>query len=372
MSDELTLKVFSCARQGNGYTLSDPRVISGWQEVRFTRGIERCPADFQISMTERYPGAYPVEIQIQSGDFCEVFLGPDQVMAGWIDRYIPSIKDGAHEVIITGRSKCEDIVDCAAVYNGYQISNAPALAIAQQLCKPFGIQANLAAGTNQGAPVEQVVILAGETAYDVIERVCRYRALLVYDTPSGDLLLTGIGLTSASSGFQEGVNIQRATAIYAQDQRFSDYYAIYQGIDLFGDVGQAPNQIAHVVDSGVRRYRPRVVISENMIGGAIVAKQRANWEAARRAGRSFAVRLTTDSWRDSAGTLYTPNTLAPLIVPSLKLGSVQAPVSWLIAETVYRRGRDGTTCELVLMPPQAFYQEPFSWVQLAPDQVLGG
>lgn len=369
--DDLTLKVFTCTRNGNGYTLSSPRILAGWQEVRFSRGVERCPSDFIVSMTERYPNAVTPEIQVQPGDYCEVYLGPDRVSSGWIDRYAPSISDRMHSVTIAGRSRCADIVDCAAVYQGYQISNGTALSIAQQLCRPFGIQASLAAGADQGGPVPQIVILAGETAYDVIERVCRYRALLAYDTPSGDLLLSGVGQTIAASGFQEGVNVQRASAIYAADQRFSDYYAIYQGIDTFSDVGGAPNQVAHIVDAGVQRYRPRVVISENMIGGSIVAEQRARWEAARRAGRSFAVHLVTDSWRDAAGVLYTPNTLVPLALPSLKLGGIASPVMWLIAQTVYRRGREGTTCELTMMPPQAFYQEPFTWMQLAPDQVVG-
>jgi len=63
--------------------------------------------------------------------------------------------------------------------------------------------------------------------------------------------------------------------------------------------------------------------------------------------------------------------MAPLVLPSLKLGSAAAPASWLIAETTYNRGRAGTTCDVVLMPPQAFYQQPFIWAQFAPDQVVG-
>jgi len=46
-------------------------------------------------------------------------------------------------------------------------------------------------------------------------------------------------------------------------------------------------------------------------------------------------------------------------------------ISWLIAETTYNRGRAGTTCDVVLMPPQAFYQQAFIWAQFAPDQVVG-
>lgn len=370
-SDDLTLRVSTSTRVGRGYELSNTRVLGGWEEVRFTRGIERCPSDFLVKMTDRYPIATRPDMQVQPGDYCEVFLGGDRVSTGWVDRFVPSFTDGAHSVTLVGRSKCQDIVDCAAVFDGFQLTNASALYIAQTLCAPFGIKASLAEGTNQGAPIEQVVIIAGESTYDILERVCRYRGLLLYDTPSGDLLLSGIGLQAAASGFQEGVNIGSAVASYSMDQKFSDYYAIYQGLDQFSDVGGAPNQIAHLVDESVPRYRPRVVLSENLLGGSMVAEDRAKWEMSRRQGRSFFVRLNTDSWRDSSGALYTPNTMASLAIPSLKLGSEASPVSWLIAETTYNRGRAGTTCDVLLMPPQAFYQQPFIWAQFAPDQVVG-
>lgn len=107
------------------------------------------------------------------------------------------------------------------------------------------------------------------------------------------------------------------------------------------------------------------------MGGSMVAEDRAKWEAARRWGRSFFVRLNTDSWRDRAGALYTPNTMASLVLPSLKLGSETAPVSWVIAQTTYIQGHSGTTCDLVLMPPQAFYQQPFVWTPIGPDQRVG-
>lgn len=43
MSDELTLSIGG-------------RQLSGWTSTRVTHGIEHCPSDFEISMTERYPG----------------------------------------------------------------------------------------------------------------------------------------------------------------------------------------------------------------------------------------------------------------------------------------------------------------------------
>ena len=52
------------------------------------------------------------------------------------------------------------------------------------------------------------------------------------------------------------------------------------------------------------------------------AKKRGAWEAAFRAGRSFNVALTCDSWRDSAGALWSPNNFAHVHLPSLKVADV--------------------------------------------------
>src|SRR5262245_13445248 len=106
MADELTLKV-------NGTT------IAGWTTVRVTRGIERMPADFDISLTERFIDGSTVVAQ--PGDKCEVFLGSDRVITGYINRFVSTITANAHTLRIYGRSKSQDLVDCSAEWPSGQI-----------------------------------------------------------------------------------------------------------------------------------------------------------------------------------------------------------------------------------------------------------
>jgi prophage tail gpP-like protein len=80
-------------------------------------------------------------------------------------------------------------------------------------------------------------------------------------------------------------------------------------------------------------------------------------------GRSRAVTLTTDSWRDSDGKLYAPNSLVPVNLPSLKI----VGQSWLISEVTYRKGENGTQCDLVLMPPPGVQCQADS--AAVPDQI---
>ncbi|WP_171907318.1 phage baseplate assembly protein [Burkholderia plantarii] len=378
MNDDVTLSVATCtfnplAPYGEEtFWLSNNRTITGWSDVTITRGIERCPSSFEVSYTEPY--ADVGDMLAQPGDWVQMKLGEDLVLTGFVDRHTPSYSAGQHTVRIAGRSKCQDLVDCAAFIDGGQLLNMTVDKIAAALCAPYGIGVTVAPGTDVGAPIEQVNVMVGETSYAALELLCRYRALLLYDTPDGNLQLAAggnantsgpvaIGTRVAASGFTEGINVASASLMRAMDGRFSRYDAAYQGLDTLRDIGDGGNLIAHTYDPTVPRFRYRAIISENVTGGVAVALQRAQWEMAYRLGRSFQVRLTTDSWRDVAGNLYEPNVLVDIDLPSLKL----TPRRWLISEVTYKKGPQGTTAELTIMPPQAFYQEPIILNPVGPD-----
>jgi prophage tail gpP-like protein len=350
MTDDLTLLV-------NGARLS------GWTSIRVTRGIERCPSDFDIEMTERYPGEATAFV-VQPGDSCQVLLGNDVVITGYVDRLNPSIDAGAHTVRVAGRGKCADLVDCAAEWPGGQIKGS-VLAIAKKLAQPYGIFSDgrpsnpivISANVSDLGPViPQFSLILGTTAYSLIERICRYAALLAYEEADGNLLLTRAGSGLAASGIVLGKNVQRASIEYSMDQRYSEVYAYIQSFDTFQDTGDLGN-LKHIrVDPNVARHRRMVVIAESGDSDFHILEQRAAWEIARRFGRSNQLHVTVDSWRDGAGVLWTPNTIVPVSIPALKL---PADAKWLISEVTYsRNSSSGTTADLVLMPPQAFMPQP--------------
>lgn len=338
-SDELTLSI-------NGQS------ISGWTDIRVTRGIERLPGDFSIGMTERFPDEL-AEVLIQPGQYCTVSIGSDLVLAGYVDRFVPSISAGKHSIQVLGRSKCADLVDCAAEWEGGQISGSSAAGIAEKLAAVYGIGVECSVA---GLPaIPQFNLMLGESAFEVIERIARYSALLAYDLPNGNLQLAQLGTVKAASGFVEGENVQDASIEFSSDQRYSTYQAFLQSVDVLTDLGDGGNLLYTVTDPNVTRHRGLILIAEAGGGGNEIAKKRAIWEMARRAGRSRMVRVRCDSWRDSAGSLWAPNTVAPVILPSLKLASPD----FVIGEVTFMRSDDqGTIAEIVLMPPDAFRPEP--------------
>jgi len=138
-------------------------------------------------------------------------------------------------------------------------------------------------------------------------------------------------------------------------------------MDVLSDLGAGGNLLGKAFDPNVPRHRKKYIIAEAGGGGADVALKRVQWEAARRAGRAEAVTLTTDSWRDSAGALWAPNTLVPVSLPALKLRQDKL----LIGEVTYRLDENGTTAELVLMPPAAYLPQPVLLQPFPPDIPAG-
>ncbi|GBR00551.1 phage baseplate assembly protein [Acetobacter oeni] len=336
------------------------KVFSGWQEVRVTRGVERMPSDFDILLTEKYPGQAS-QIDVMPGQSCVVRLGDTRVITGYIDRYIPSISKGQHNVQISGRGKCQDIVDCSAIVTGmalggYDGDNAETLIFG--LVSKFGVtvQNYITDDTARAnTTVPQFNVNLGETPWEIIDRISRWGQFLCYEDTFGNLVLSQVGSDSMESGFVEGINVEGASRTLAYDQRFSVYYAFIQATDQLSQQLQADIMSAvPVTDPDITRYRPKAIISEQTLNGQDIATMRLNWELARRVGRSQAVTLTCDTWRDNFGNLWEPNKLACVYLPSLKLDKAL----WVIGEVTYRRDDTGTHADLLLMPKEAYEPEP--------------
>lgn len=354
---------------------------SGWERVRISRGIERMPSDFSVTASERSPDE-ALQIVIAPGQAVTLKIGNDVVITGYIDRYMQSIDARSRTVEVTGRGKCQDIVDCSAEFAGQQVQGATALGISKVICLPFGI--TVSSPVTDLRPIYQFNTVLTETGYSVIERITRYSGVVAYEGRDGNLILARVPNVNQplpgeemASGFEEGVNVQSMRGMLSMDQRFSEVRVIRLANNEFQtEPGGAPfvvgilasNSIYPAFDKTVPRYRPRIVMSEqsdNEIGNA---QLRANWEIARRYGRSQAVTLTCDSWRASDGQLWEVNKLVSMDLPGIKMPGRK----WLITEVTFSKDlNQGTTAEITLMPPQAFTPEPILLypfdVQLAND-----
>lgn len=320
------------------------------------------PSDFDIAMTERFPDDASVVV-CQPGDKCEVMLGGDVVITGYVDRYTASIEKGSHTIRITGRSKSQDLVDCSAEWKSGQFANKTALQVAQNLAEPYGI--SVSATGDPGRVIPQFNLIIGESPFDIIERVCRYSGLLAYDKPDGSVVLAQTGKARAASGLKQGENVQSATFVHAVDQTFREYAVFGLSTVTLRDAGALNTPIASETDPNVKRKRLKYFVAESGAAGYDLTKVRAKWELARRHGRSWRVSVTTDSWRDESKKLWTPNTLVPVTLPALKVNTIEL----CVGEVTYNKDERGTTADLVLSPPAAFLPQPVNLLPIRRDVV---
>jgi prophage tail gpP-like protein len=344
----------------------DNNRYAGWQSIQIMRSAEAFPNSFSVTGTEAFP--YDAKrILIQPGAFCQVFIGSDLVITGYVDRYEMHIGPRMHSVMITGRGLCEDLVDCSVdlinptkdLRNG-MVNASNALDLATKLAKPFEKIKVRSAVSDLGQPIPFFQIMAGETAYEVIERVARYAGYLVYEDENGAMVLDRVGTKEMASGFVMSAaadaqgNIESAAAVMSIDQLYSVYCVVWTAVNTYSDLGNAGYQRYVVADQRVPRYRPKIIVSEQIVPDFDFGKKRGDWERARRFGRSSSVSLSCDSWRDSKGNLWTPNQLAVVDAPALKLDKKK----WIIGTVVFRKDLSGTHADIVLMPPDAFDPVP--------------
>ena len=334
---------------------------AGWQEVSIAVSCETSCASFNLSVTERFP-TDPTGIDILPGQTCQVYAGSDVLVTGYVDRYEASLSPDGHGVRVVGRGRCCDLVDCdvdlkKTVPNG-QVSSPQIVSFAKTLCGQFGIPVTTV-GTvpNDAAPFFNFPY--GTKPWDLIERFARWKALLVYENKAGELVISPVGSASHASGFAQGQNVQEADVSFDMDSRFSTYqpeqYPTVQYMAGLASDNEVFGEVAAITDSGVPRPRLHYVVSELYYNDQKLCQLEAQWEAARRWGRSQAVTLVCDSWRDSAGQLWTPNQFAMVDLPALKLPQR----NWIVGSVEFRLGLDGgTTSVVTLMPKQAFVPEP--------------
>jgi prophage tail gpP-like protein len=378
--DDLTLTV-------NG------QIITGWEDIRVTRSCERVPADFDVQLTDYNPASNLFDT-LREGLPVQVKLGGDLVLTGYIDTYQASLGPNRHSVRVAGRSASLDMVDSSAQVNidpahqwGNTIAGGSFLSMAQFLAAPYGITIK-SPSSRTGFVFPQFNFIVTETPYEIIERVARFLQVLVYDDTDGSLLLADVAQTKMATGIAQGVNVEEASVNFSMAERYQKYIPALAPVDPYAQIsnlsGTSGNQpFPTVTDPGVPttglggqpRLRQLFVVSGEAqpdAGGNIqlIAEQRAQWEAARRRGRSQVLRCVVDSWRDQAGTLWTPNAVIDVNLPALHL---QPQVPWVIGSVSFRRSADsGTTAELEVMAQEAFSIEPIPLVTYDAQLVLAG
>lgn len=318
------------------------RKYDGWIDVRIHRGIEQLSGMFVLTVSERWPGSaepWP----ITPGDACTVTVDGITVITGHVDDVQPQFDAGEHRLQIAGRDAAGDLVDCSAANTPGRWENRTLTQIVVDLCKPFKI--NVKAQIDVGARFKSFALQPGETVYEAIERLCRFRGVLPVSDGLGNLVITGPGTVRSPVRLMQGENILAASGLLSWRDRHSQY--IVKGCDSGFDTS-TPEQNAGpkgtATDPNVNRHRPLIVIAEGPASSDKL-KKRALWEAAVRRGRSGRAMITVHGWTHPKG-VWSPNHLVNVYCPWLRING-----DMIITSVVLLRDKDGTRTDLEICRP---------------------
>ena len=320
-----------------------------WKNIRFSRSIERMGGEFQVGLTTN-PNIQFIEETFIPGLACSVEVDGQTVLDGWIDVLNHQYDAQNANIDITGRDKTGDLIDCAATIDGpFEFKNQKLEKIIERVLKPYKIP--LKSEVDTGPAFGRLAIQPGETAYEFIERACRYRAVLPVSDGIGGMVLVKPGQERSPGMLVYGQNILSGQISMDYTGRFSEY--ILKG-QQEGDDDSSSDEVSAVEgrakDELVKRYRPKVIVGEAQ-GYSQTLSQRAAWEKKVARGRSNRATYTAQGWYadPSNKTLWRPNTIVKVTDPARALNR-----DMLIVSTSFTRGADGTKTTLDLALPEAF------------------
>lgn len=340
---------------------------AGWTEVNVTRSLINLAGEFELQLTRAWVDSNP--IPLKPGMACLVKIGNETVISGYIDDVVPSYDDKQIRYQVSGRDKTGDLVDCAAVYNSSQWSDVNLTRIAKDLCEPFGInvidnvsQQSIAPYTIEAAKVDHIIFTSwrieqGETCEENLRRAARQTSALITSTVSGDLLITAPSSKVLSTPLTLGQNIIAAAGHFSWRNRHDTYLvkgAGYTGGEAQDSTSTDKNvgQAMLIRDSQVSRYRPKIVLSEDVFT-ADGATLRAQWQKTRDIGTSTMTQITVADWFHDGAQLWPINVLVNIQDEYQGLD-----VTWLIVSVNFTEGANGRMTQLTLMPPEALSVEP--------------
>lgn len=323
--------------------VANGREFAGWVDVTVQLGIDRISGAFSIGLTERWPGAQARPIRME--DSCQLYIGADLVISGQIDDVERSLSTDAHDIKIVGRDAAGELVDCACDHSPGEWADRKLESIAADICKPFGVKVRILANT--GKPFAKLTVNKGETAFEVIKRMCNARGVLAYSDGSGDLIIGPGNPAKVPTKLVEGLNVKSVSARQTRQSRWRDYTVLAQS-GGWGDAEQNAGTKGSARDAGISRYRPRIRMADDLADGVTAADQ-AQWEAMTNRAKAVTAEVTFAGWRHEGG-LWRPNSLVAVSCPTVEVVGDRL----LGAVDLTHNAKDGTLAKLSLVGRGAY------------------
>ena len=199
------------------------KIFAGWKSLSVYRSLESMSGQFELGVAIRPEDDVS---QIKPGSTVQLKMNGQTVITGYLDELKQSITGDSKIIVVSGRDKTADLVDCSVIHSSYHFKNQTLQQIATTLCQPFGIKViwqAIEAGANEKIAVWQVE--PGETVFDTLSKAARHKGVLVTSDVDGNLVITDPS-KKVVGNFTLGENILELELNDSWTQRYSLYRVI--------------------------------------------------------------------------------------------------------------------------------------------------
>ncbi len=326
---------------------------SGWESISLRSSMEGLAHGFEVSLADigdfdvsAIAPEAPVELIGERDDFSRVTL-----FTGYVDTRSRTRNSNRTGLIISGRSKTADLVDCGAIYTTSTFLNIKLVDMARALCSPFGV--SVVSQLTEGENVGKYTIKPGASVFSVLEENARKLGVILTTDGKGRLVLGySDAATPTTENLVDGVNLKTLTENRSSKRLHSKYIMKGQGTAPGGKPWEkkaTSKMSASVVDPLTTRYRPLVKVADGKTSTAKLRKQ-AEWEKRVRRGRSVQYVATKDGWFQ--GVTGLPWQINQTVNLTSQYYGVN--LSYLITEVELTKSSEGTTTSMTLKDKETY------------------
>ncbi|WP_103035235.1 phage baseplate assembly protein [Castellaniella caeni] len=264
------------------------------------------PAD-RWSVTLGMDAGSRVPPEITAGGDCVVRMTKEAVMRGVIDEVSHDVGRPAPSLSMSGRDGAAVLVDCSApIFTAKEMTLDD---VVKQIVRPLGIVfVDILADATQRR--EKVAIDPGITAWDALQQAAEANGLWPWFTPEGRLVIGGPDYsvdpvdTLVMRVDGQGNNLISLSHQVSMPGRYSEITVLGQGHGTATQLGKH-NIKAAAKDSGITRYRPRIVC-EGDVETTDAAQARARKLVADGRLNGLTLSAVVAGHRTASGALWTP------------------------------------------------------------------
>jgi prophage tail gpP-like protein len=335
-NDDLTVFI-------NGESVPTPPTFN--LEIFFDTAADRYQGTFPYNYldTKQIEQFKPYKLQE-----VQVFIGNEQLLTGNQESVSFSAQPDSVTVASSGRSKTYIIVKSNIPTSAYPLerNNMTITQVLQDWLLPvFGL--GLEINTDVGASFERVTASESQKTWPFVSGLAVQRGVVISNTPQGKVLLTKPVQESISSiEFGKTSGIENLTTTYDSSQRFGNYTGLAQSPGN----GQLNSNIQ---DSTFEELSYKVFNPSDTTAGNI--KNAVEWESAKAIRDALEITIPQPSWiNPQTKTIYKAGDYINLKAPQVAINS---GFTFLVRSVLYKKEPERKTCELRLIPPQAYSGE---------------